>query len=289
MAYTIQIKRSSGAPGQGKLQQGELGYDITAFKLYVGNGAGLNATPVRMGADEIKISDVTNLQTALDGKVPTSRTINSKPLTSDITLSASDVSAVPASAKGTANGVATLDANTQIPIAQIPSALINGLLTLEGPIATLADVTSTSYNYGIKKGSTYLVTNTFSITHGANVSGALWENWKWQHYSDATDPVRFIAGDMLVITEKDPENKILKFSEIDNNASDLYVPLTRKINNKLLSSDITLSAADVGAPTAFTGLSDAPEDFTNAAGKIVIVNATSNGLIFTDTLDCGSW
>lgn len=39
------------------------------------------------------ISDTTNLQSTLDSKVPTSRTINSKPLTANITLSASDVGA----------------------------------------------------------------------------------------------------------------------------------------------------------------------------------------------------
>ena len=44
------------------------------------------------------ISNIDNLQTTLDGKVPTSRTINNKALSSNITLSASDVGAAPASA-----------------------------------------------------------------------------------------------------------------------------------------------------------------------------------------------
>jgi len=39
------------------------------------------------------IANVDNLQTTLDGKVPTSRTINGKALSTNITLSASDVSA----------------------------------------------------------------------------------------------------------------------------------------------------------------------------------------------------
>lgn len=39
------------------------------------------------------ISNVTNLQTSLDTKVPTSRNINGKALTTDITLSASDIDA----------------------------------------------------------------------------------------------------------------------------------------------------------------------------------------------------
>lgn len=41
------------------------------------------------------LSDQTDLNNALNGKVPTSRTINSKALTSDITLTASDVGALP--------------------------------------------------------------------------------------------------------------------------------------------------------------------------------------------------
>lgn len=43
------------------------------------------------------ITDVTDLQTTLDGKVPTSRTINGKVLSSNITLSASDVGAAASS------------------------------------------------------------------------------------------------------------------------------------------------------------------------------------------------
>ena len=39
------------------------------------------------------IANVTNLQSSLDAKVPTSRTVNGKALSADITLSASDVSA----------------------------------------------------------------------------------------------------------------------------------------------------------------------------------------------------
>lgn len=41
------------------------------------------------------ISEVTNLQTTLNGKVPNTRTVNGKPLSSNVTLSASDVGALP--------------------------------------------------------------------------------------------------------------------------------------------------------------------------------------------------
>lgn len=54
-------------------------------------------------------------------RVPTTRKVNNKALSSDITLSASDVSAIATSAKGTANGVAELDANGKVPSSQLPS------------------------------------------------------------------------------------------------------------------------------------------------------------------------
>lgn len=54
-------------------------------------------------------------------RVPTSRKINNKALSSDITLSASDVSAIATSAKGVASGVAELDSNGKVPSSQLPS------------------------------------------------------------------------------------------------------------------------------------------------------------------------
>ena len=61
------------------------------------------------------------LKTKLNGKVSTGRKINGKALTADITLSASDVSAIPAAQKGAAGGVAELDSGGKVPAAQLPS------------------------------------------------------------------------------------------------------------------------------------------------------------------------
>lgn len=59
----------------------------------------------------------------LDVLVPTSRKVNNKALTSDITLSAADVSAVPTSDLGVAGGVATLDANGKLDSSQMPASV----------------------------------------------------------------------------------------------------------------------------------------------------------------------
>lgn len=53
--------------------------------------------------------------------VPKTRKVNGKALSADITLGASDVKAIPISQKGTANGVAELDANGLVPSSQLPS------------------------------------------------------------------------------------------------------------------------------------------------------------------------
>lgn len=48
------------------------------------------------------------------GAVPTTRTINGKTLSQDISLSASDVSALSTSTRSAANGVAGLDSNKRL-------------------------------------------------------------------------------------------------------------------------------------------------------------------------------
>lgn len=54
-------------------------------------------------------------------RVPTTRTVNGYALSSDISLSASDVSAIPTTAKGAANGVCPLNANSVIDSQYLPS------------------------------------------------------------------------------------------------------------------------------------------------------------------------
>lgn len=62
---------------------------IDEIKSYVTNAVSSKAESNHTHS----ISNVTNLQVALDEKVPTSRTINEKELSSNVTLSASDVNA----------------------------------------------------------------------------------------------------------------------------------------------------------------------------------------------------
>lgn len=148
----IQVKRGTGKPAQEILDEGELGYDTENKVLYIGNKDGehsqvgngfINISQVKnsltfLKADEssvtvvISLSDlgitipatdinnlnatITNINTSLNSKVPTSRTINNKALSANISLTASDIGAVPTSR--TINNK-TLSANISLTAADV--------------------------------------------------------------------------------------------------------------------------------------------------------------------------
>ena len=64
------------------------------------------------------------MPTASDvGAVPTSRTINGKPLSANVALSATDVGAIAANTIGVANGVASLNSDGKL--VQMPTLMIS--------------------------------------------------------------------------------------------------------------------------------------------------------------------
>lgn len=108
----------------------------TALKTKLDSIAtGANKTTVDSALSSTSTNPVQNkvVNSALEGKVPTSRTVNGKALSTNITLSAGDVGAIASSVKGTANGVASLDANGKVPSSQLPSYVDD---VLEGYISS---------------------------------------------------------------------------------------------------------------------------------------------------------
>ncbi|WP_330174544.1 collagen-like protein [Streptomyces sp. NBC_01498] len=126
-------KGDKGDPGEGSVSSvnGSLGPDIVVTV----NGRGAGSPDITLLASDIGAVAATDRGApggvaALDetGKVPSSQlpvpagavtTVNGKP-GPDVTLTASDVSAVAASARGAANGVASLDGASRLPLAQLP-------------------------------------------------------------------------------------------------------------------------------------------------------------------------
>lgn len=85
--------------------------------------AGLEKITVDASLSSSSVNPVQNkaVNAALGGKVPTTRKVNNKALSADISLTAADVAAIPAAQKGAASGVAELDASGKVPAAQLPS------------------------------------------------------------------------------------------------------------------------------------------------------------------------
>lgn len=93
--------------------------------------------------------------------VPTSRKVNNKALTEDITLNASDVGAVPTSAVGAADGVASLDSNGKVPGTQLDlsgkqdAINANGILKGDGAGGVSAATAGTDYQAPLTAGTDY--------------------------------------------------------------------------------------------------------------------------------------
>ena len=110
--------------------------------------------------------------------VPKTRKINGKALTSDVTLSASDVSAIPSSQKGQANGVAELDSSGKVPSTQLPS-YVDDVLEFDNRVGFpetgeagkiyIAKDTNKTYRWS---GSTYVEISAGGVTLGETSSTA---------------------------------------------------------------------------------------------------------------------
>lgn len=93
--------------------------------------------------------------------VPTSRKVNNKALTSDITLDASDVGAVDTADVGAANGVASLDNNGKVPGTQLDLSgkqekiTANGILKGDGAGGVTAATAGTDYQAPLTAGTDY--------------------------------------------------------------------------------------------------------------------------------------
>ena len=84
---------------------------------------GANKTVVDDSLNSESTNPVQNkvINTALENKVSTTRTVNGKALSADITLIADDIGAIDATEKGAINGVAELDETGKVPSSQLPS------------------------------------------------------------------------------------------------------------------------------------------------------------------------
>ena len=223
---------------------------------------------------------------SLAGYVPTSRTINSKALTSDITLTASDVGAIPA------NDILTVDkggtglssltsgsflrANSDLSFGQrTPAQVLSDIGALAaskvGAANGVAPLNSSSkidtaylpsYVDDVIEGYYYNSKFYTTSAHTTEISGETGKIFvdlstnKTYRYSGSAF-VEVSQGSVVTISRNLTSGTKVGTITIDGTGTDLYapsldgyVPTSRTINSKALTGNITLTASDVGAATS---------------------------------------
>ncbi|WP_272524194.1 phage tail protein [Providencia sp. PROV230] len=190
----------------------------------------------------------TNANNNANGRVPSSRKVNNKPLSADITLSAGDVGAY-------------TKAETDTKVADAKKA-------------------------GTDAQATANAANTAATNANNNANGRVLSSRKVNNKPLSAD-ITLSAGDVGAYTKAETDNKVADAKKAGTDANtnaNGRVPNTRKVNNKPLSADITLSAGDVGAYTKAetdTKVADAKKAGTDAqatanAANTAATNANNN-------------
>ena len=174
----------------------------TSKPVYI-NGGTPTALTATVGSTDIPVylngGTITSTGKSFANYVPTSRKINNKVLSADISLTATDVGA----ATSTHNHDTVYATKAEL---EAVEAVATSAYHYKGTVTAVAALPST----GNKEGDVY---NVGSSLNGGNYA---WTGSAWDKLGDTVD----LSG---------------------------YVPTSRKINNKTLAGDITLSASEVGA------------------------------------------
>lgn len=190
----------------------------------------------------------TNANNNANGRVPSTRKVNNKPLTADINLTASDVGAY-------------TKAETDTKVADAKKAGTDAQAT-----ANAATTAATNANN--------------------NANGRVPSTRKVNNKPLSAD-ITLSASDVNAYTKTETDTKVADAKKAGTDANtnaNGRVPNTRKVNNKPLSADITLSAGDVGAYTKAetdTKVADAKKAGTDAqatanAANTAATNANNN-------------
>lgn len=169
--------------------------------------------------------------------VPVARTVNGKALSANITLSAADVGAISTTLKGANNGVAELDGSGKVPAEQLPS-YVDDVVEFANKAAFPADGESGKIYVAQDTNITYRWSGTGYVEISASL--ALGETSSTAYRGDRGKT----AYDHSQVTGNPHGTTAQQVGA---------VPTSRTVNNKALSENITLSAADVSAaPSSHT-------------------------------------
>ena len=191
--------------------------------------------------------------------VPTTRKVNNKALSADITLSASDVSAAAADHTHTYSDVGAASS------AHTHSNYVPTTRTVNSK-ALSANITLSASDVGALSDDTVIPSKTSELTNDSGfITGVAWgdvtgkpSTFTPAAHNQATNTINALTGYTIAtqaaaLSTSDTLNVALgklQKSIDGKQASGNYVPTSRTVNSKALSADITLSASDVGAATS---------------------------------------
>ncbi|WP_272691683.1 MULTISPECIES: phage tail protein [Providencia] len=193
----------------------------------------------------------TNANNNANGRVPSSRKVNNKPLSADITLSAGDVGAYTKAETDTkvadakkAGTDANTNANGRVPnTRKVNNKPLSADITLSaGDVGAYTKAETDTKVADAKKTGTDANTN---------ANGRVPNTRKINNKPLSAD-ITLSAGDVGAYTKAETDTKVTDAKKAGTDANtnaNGRVPNTRKVNNKPLSADVTLSAGDVGAYT----------------------------------------
>lgn len=204
-----------------------------------------------------KISDLATVS-SLSGYVPTSTTVNGKALSSNITLSPSDIGSP--SGSGTCSGTNTGD--------NAVNSLYSGLASSK------QDTLVSTVNIKSINGVSILGSGDLTII-GAG--------------GDVTGPSSSVDDDIVLFNGvsgkiiKDSGKKVGDFAtSAQGTLADNAVPNTRTINSKQLNANITLTPSDIGSPSG-SGTCSGTNSGDNAA--TTRISGTLNEIAYFDTTE----
>ena len=230
-------------------------------------------------------TDMTTVKSAVttiqDDYVPKTRKVNGKSLSADITLSASDVKAIPISQKGTSNGVAELDGNGLVPSSQLPS-YVDDVLEYD---------TKTDFPTNGESGKIYIATDTnlqyrWTGTQYAEISSslALGETSSTAYRGDrgkiAYDHSQKASGNPHNVTKSD-----VGLGNVGN-----FKAVSTVASQGLTDTEKANARANIGAGTGNSNFSGSYNDLTNkpALGTAATKNVPASGNATTDEIVMGN-
>ena len=230
-------------------------------------------------------TDMTTVKSAVttiqDDYVPKTRKVNGKSLSADITLSASDVKAIPISQKGTSNGVAELDGNGLVPSSQLPS-YVDDVLEYD---------TKTDFPTNGESGKIYIATDTnlqyrWTGTQYAEISSslALGETSSTAYRGDrgkiAYDHSQKASGNPHNVTKSD-----VGLGNVGN-----FKAVSTVASQGLTDAEKANARANIGAGTGSSNFSGAYADLSGrpTLGTAAAKNVPASGNASTSEVVLGS-